>query len=332
MEKYVRDKIKDLKSYQVNKVPYTIKLDANEGIDWKDGLNRYPDDSAEELIKKIASWLDKPTEQLLIGNGSSELIELTLKTFLDPDECVVSLDPTFSMYQVFTTIYNGRYAGFKLDDDFEFETDDFIRFIKEEKAKIVLLSNPNNPTGKSIPYNEIIKIVETSDAIVVLDEAYIEFGGESLIDVIDQYDNLIVLRTFSKAFGMAGIRLGYMLSNEGVIDYIKRVKSPYNVNQVTQENGIKALENMSLIKKNIDLIKKERSWLYQELLKLDILPVDSTANFILFKYEKPVAKYLLDEGIQIRKFSGKLDNYYRITVGTNEENQVVIQKLKECIK
>jgi len=332
MEKYVRDKIKELKSYQVNKVPYTIKLDANEGIDWNEGLNRYPDDSAEELIGKLGKWLNKPTEQLVIGNGSSELIELTLKTFLDPDECVVSLDPTFSMYQVFTTIYNGRYAGFKLNDDFEFDTDEFIKFIEEEKPKIVLLSNPNNPTGKSIPYSEIIKIVKTSDAIVVLDEAYIEFGGESLIDVIDQYDNLIILRTFSKAFGLAGIRLGYMVSNESVIGYIKRVKSPYNVNQVTQANGIKALDNMPQIKRNIALIKEERSWLYQELLKLDILPVDSTANFILFKYEKPVAKYLLDEGIQIRKFSGKLDNYYRITVGTKEENQVVIQKLKECIK
>ncbi|MEA3422445.1 MAG: histidinol-phosphate transaminase [Bacillota bacterium] len=328
MKKYVRKAVLDLKAYEVNDAVYSIKLDANEGIDWYDGLNRYPDNQAVKLIKALSSVTGKKENELIVGNGSSELIELILKTFLEPQEYVVSIDPTFSMYKIFTTIYNGKYKGYKLVDNQYCDTEDFIKFIGKTKAKIVIISNPNNPTGSFIEKESIEKILEGSDAIVVIDEAYIEFAKGSVIDLINKYENLIVLRTFSKAYAVAGIRLGYLAANESIVKYIKRVKSPYNLNAISQEIGLKALENIEGVNKNIKLIKEEREKVWKVLDKLGLNPIPSYANFILFQGEDKLNDYLESFGILVREFEGDLKGYIRLTVGTREENDKVIEKIR----
>jgi|LGOV01.1.fsa_nt_gb histidinol-phosphate aminotransferase len=330
MKKYVRKIIKELEPYKVVEEEYRIKLDANEGIEWLDGLNRYPNDSADEVKNKISEWINKSINEIIMGNGSSELIEMVLKTFLEPNEAVVGFSPSFSMYEIFTKIYNGKYVAFELDNTFKLCIDGFIEFINRIKPKIVLISNPNNPTGIGIALTNIIQIVEQSDAIIVVDEAYIEFGGESSIEYINKYNNLIILRTFSKAMGLAGIRLGYMVANEELISYVKRIKSPYNVNKMTQEIGINALLNLEVIEKNIELIKNERSWLFQQLEELKLNPIISESNFILFKSNicDDLYEFLKKEGILIRKFSDRLEGYCRITVGTKEENREIINKIR----
>ncbi len=327
MKKYVRKAVLDLKAYEVNDAGYSIKLDANEGIDWYDGLNRYPDNQAVKLVKALSDVTEKKESELIVGNGSSELIELILKTFLEPQEYVVSIDPTFSMYKIFTTIYNGKYEGYKLVDNQYCDIEDFIEFISKMKAKIVILSNPNNPTGSFIEKESIEKILKGSDAIVVIDEAYIEFSSGSVIDLINEYENLIVLRTFSKAYAVAGIRLGYLAANESIVKYIKRVKSPYNLNAISQEIGLKALDSIDVVNKNIELIKEEREKVWKSLYKLGLNPIPSYANFILFQGDDKLNDYLKSFGILVREFGGDLKGYIRVTIGTREENDKVIEKI-----
>jgi histidinol-phosphate aminotransferase len=332
MEKYVRKVVKNFKPYKVNKLDYRVKLDANEGIKWNEDLNRYPDDSAEYLISKLSIWLNKTPEQLIVGNGSSELIEMVMKTFLDPGEVLVSFEPTFSLYSMFTTLYNGIYEGYQMDESFKLNVGQFIDFANEKKAKIVLVSNPNNPTGRSIPIKDVIEIVENVDAIIVLDEAYVEFGGDSAIDYVEKYNNLVVLRTFSKAIALAGIRLGYLVASEELTSYVKRVRSPYNLNALSQEIGLTVFDKLDMIADNVQIIKDERAKLEKALDELGLNPVPSDANFILFKCEQDLWDSLVAEGVLIRQFGGDLSGYYRITVGTEAENKMAIESLRRSLK
>ena len=329
MEKYLRKEIKKLKTYDVVEKDYRVKLDANEGIEWVDGLNRYPVDKSDKLREKIAEKLEKSPDEIVLGNGSSELIELMMKAYLEAGETVVSFSPTFSMYKIFTIIHKGEYADYPLDDMETLNVEAFINFVKEKKAKLVIMSNPNNPTGTLIPKKDILKIVESVDAMVILDEAYIEFADYPQGDETREFENLVVLRTFSKAISLAGIRLGYMIANKETIDCINRVRSPYNVNSLTQEMGLKALENDSIISENIKTIKKERERMRGFLEKNGIKPFSSGANFLFFKAPINIYKALCDNGILIRKFGGELKGYYRLTIGRPEENNNVIKVMEE---
>ena len=329
MEKYLRKEIKKLKTYDVVEKDYRIKLDANEGIDWLDGLNRYPVDRSDKLREKLSEKLGKSSDEIVLGNGSSELIELMMKVYLEAGETVASFSPTFSMYKIFTIIHKGEYTEYPLDNMETLNVDAFINFVKEKKAKLVIMSNPNNPTGTLIPKKDILKIVESVDAMVILDEAYIEFADYPQGDETREFENLVVLRTFSKAISLAGIRLGYMIANKETIDCINRVRSPYNVNSLTQEMGLKALENDSIISENIKTIKKERERMRGFLEKNGIKPFSSGANFLFFKASIKIYKALCDNGILIRKFDGELESYYRLTIGTPEENNIVIKVMEE---
>lgn len=330
MEKYLREDIKKLKGYEVINQEYQIKLDANEGIDWIDGLNRYPVDRSDELREKLAEKLNKSPEELVLGNGSSELIELMLKAYLEAGETVVSFSPSFSMYKIFTIIHKGKYEEFPLDNMEKLNAEGFINFVQEKKAKIVILGNPNNPTGTLIPKEDIVKIISSVDAMVILDEAYIEFADYPKGDDTRELKNLVVLRTFSKAMGLAGIRLGYMIANEEVIEYINRVKSPYNVNVLTQQMGIKALEHDYLINQNVEEIKKERIRIKRFLEEHEFAPLPSGANFLFFSAPEYIFDALTNKAILIRKFGGELEGYYRLTIGTPEENDTVIKVIEEA--
>ena len=330
MLKYLRDEIKKLKAYEVVEREFQVKLDANEGVDWLEGLNRYPVDRSDELREKLAKKLGKNPQELVLGNGSSELIELVMKAYLEAGETVVSFSPTFSMFKIFTIIHKGRYEDYPLDDMETLNVNGFIDFVKEKNAKIVILSNPNNPTGSLIPKKDILKIISSVDAMVILDEAYIDFSNYPPGDDTQEFKNLVVLRTFSKAMGLAGIRLGYMIAHEEVIGYINRVRSPYNVNVLTQGVGIKALEEEKTTNANIEMVKNERLRMMNALVEKGLKPLSSQANFLFFQLEKEIYNYLINNGILIRSFGGELEGYYRLTIGTINENNVVLKAIEEA--
>lgn len=330
MEKYLREEVKKLIAYEVIDKNYKLKLDANEGVEWIEGLNRYPNDKSDKLREKLGERLEKDPDEIILGNGSSELIELVMKAYLEAGEVVTSFSPCFSMYEIFTIIHKGKYESYPLDEMRALNVEGFINFVKEKKAKIVIISNPNNPTGTLLPKEDIRKIVRSVDAMVILDEAYIEFSDSQLEEDTDEFENLIVLRTFSKAMALAGIRLGYMISNKKTIGYINRIRSPYNVNILTQEMGLKALEDQEICKGNIERVKAEREKMKKFLEENDIYPLDSQANFLFFPAGEEIYKALEAEEILIRKFGGELEGYYRLTIGTPEENDLVRKTIEEA--
>ena len=325
MYKYLRDEIQELKNYDVNKVECRIKLDANEGIDWMEGLNRYPDDYCTILREMLATKLGVDNDELVFGNGSSELIEQVMRAYLDHDELVLSFSPTFAMYKIYTIINKGRYIDYPLENFQDLDVDGFIEFIHEQKPKVVLLCNPNNPTGSLIKEEDINKIVVACDCMVILDEAYVEFAYENPPINIDKYKNLIILRTFSKAYSVAGIRLGYMIADKEVIGYINRVRSPYNISTLAYRYGIKALESEELAMKNTKMVVTERDNLIEKMKEIGLEPVQSYTNFIFFKGPEGLADKMAVDGILIRAFG---TNIYRMTISIPEENKEAFESMK----
>lgn len=328
MENKIKKSLIDLNEYKFSDEKYLIKMDANEGIGFSDEMKSYrwyPDNDAVNLKTKIGKLNKIDIENILIGNGSSELIELVMKTYLDYNESVVSFYPTFTMYKIFTKVYSGKYYEMELDDKFKLDIEKFIEFINNNNAKIVLISNPNNPTGTLIDRKNLIKIVSSSNAIVVIDEAYIEFADESMKDEIFNYENLIVLRTFSKAFSLAGIRLGYMFAQNEIIKQINKIKPPYNVNSISQGIGIKAIDEFEKMENSVSFVKKERGRIFKALNEYGFNPIESKTNFILFKGNDDMYNTLLDSGIKIRKLGNDLQGYFRVTVSTENDNSEFIK-------
>lgn len=342
-----RNNIKNLKEYKTNNTAYRIKLDANEGknilfeninsegIRFTEdfNINLYPDSDSSLLRTKIGKYLNISPDNIVAGNGSSEMIELIMKTYIDKGDIILSFVPTFSMYSIFSEIYSARFVGVESNEDFSANIDILITKAKEINPKVIFLCNPNNPTGYLIDKREIKKLLDNVNCIVVVDEAYMEFAKGSMVEEISQYKNLIVLRTLSKALGLAAIRLGYMISYKDIINIINKVKSPYNLNAISQYIGIMALKNKDKIQKYVEEVKIERDYLYEELNQLYLKVYQSDANFIFFKSDVDrLDKALEKEGILIRSFSGDLEGYYRVTVGSRWENEEFIKSLKGILK
>lgn len=343
----IKNNIKSLTEYKPNNSPYRIKLDANEGKNILFGdinktgirfseefdINLYPDSEASLLRTEIGKYLNINPDNIIAGNGSSEMIELVMKTFIDKDDIILSFVPTFSMYSIFSKIYSAKFVGVESNEDFFTNMDVLISIAKEIKPKVIFLCNPNNPTGYLTDKNEIKKLLDNVDSIVVVDEAYMEFASNSIVEQISQYKNLVVLRTLSKAFGLAAIRLGYMIACEDIISVIKKVKPPYNLSTISQYIGIEALKNKDKILKYVEEVKIERNYLYGELLELPLKVYKSDANFIFFKSNVDgLDKKLEKEGILIRSFSEDLEGFYRVTVGNRWENEEFLKYLKEILE
>lgn len=345
--KLIRDNIKNLKGYETKDISYRVKLDANEGknVFFQDilekgisfpeefNINLYPDSDATLLRKEIGKYLNIDSNNIVAGNGSSEMIELVMKTFIDRDDSILTFIPTFTMYSIYSQIYSAKFIGVESNEDFSIDIDILIRKANEINPKIIFICNPNNPTGYLIDKNEIIKLLDNVNSIVVVDEAYIEFAEGSMVGEISKYNNLIVLRTLSKALGLAAIRLGYMVSNQDIINIINKVKSPYNLNSISQFIGTKALEDKDKISKYVEEVKLERDYLYNSLAQLPVDPYESNGNFILFKSNiQGLDRKLEKEGILIRGFSGDLEGCYRVTVGDRWKNEEFIKSLKEILE
>lgn len=338
-----KQSVKELQPYIVNPVVCSVKLDANEGNKdlFKDlvqelgenfYLNVYPDDNYTDLKNAISNYIGCKTSNISVGNGSSELLDLCVKTFVDTNDLILSLDPTFSMYSIYAKIVNSRYIGAGEANDFIVDVDKVIKSIKENNPKLTIVCNPNNPTGTVIKRDKILEIVKSTEEIVIVDEAYMEFSNESVVDEIENYKNLIVVKTLSKAFSMAGIRTGYLLANEELVKTVEKVRPPYNLNSISAFLATKALQQSDKMKNYVKEVKQERKKVYESLLEMGIKAFPSGANFVFFNCDiKDLEDKLIKEDVLIRKFGGKLDNHYRVTIGTKTENDAFIEAMKKLI-
>jgi histidinol-phosphate aminotransferase len=314
-----------------------IFLDANEnsnGSPLGQELNRYPDPIQVAVKQKIAEAKGVRPSEIFVGNGSDEAIDLLFRIFCEPrrDEAIIC-PPTYGMYRVSADINDVPVKEAALTLDFQLDVDAIQRQINES-TKLLFICSPNNPTGNAMHREDILRIASEFAGIVVVDEAYTDFSSEkSLIDEIRKYPNLVVLQTFSKAWGLAGLRVGLAFANERVIDLFNRVKPPYNVSRIAQDALLKALENKTLVDEWITETLVQRDRLAAELERLDfvkqIYPTD--ANFILVKMANPDAVYrhLIEERIAVRNRSSVelCEGCLRITVGTARENECLLSSL-----
>lgn len=338
-----KQSVKELQPYVVNPVVCSVKLDANEGNKdlFKDlikdigddfYLNLYPDDNYTQLKEAIVNYIGCKIENISVGNGSSELLDLCVKTFVDTNELILSLDPTFSMYSIYAKIVNSRYIGAGEGNDFIINVDDVIKSIKENDPKLTIICNPNNPTGTTIKRDDVLRIVKSTDNVVIVDEAYMEFSNESVVDEIENYDNLIVVKTMSKAFSMAGIRTGYLIANEELVKTIEKVRPPYNLNSISALLATKALKQKDKMLSYVENLKVEREKIYEKLIDMGVKAYKSGANFVFFSSKVDnLAEKLIENDVLIRKFGGKLDNYYRVTVGSPKENEAFLNAMKKIV-
>lgn len=346
----IPEKLKNLEIYQPVTESYRVRLDANESfLDLPDSIrkevaeavaaiefNRYPDPTAKELCEKFGAFYQVKPEFLTAGNGSDELISIITQNFLDKGDTVLTVMPDFSMYGFYAKCVGAKVAAIQKEEDMAVSAEDMIRQAKETGAKMIIFSNPCNPTSLLADRNDILTVIEQVDALVVVDEAYMEFAEGSVLDEIEKYDNLIVLKTFSKAFGMAAVRLGFAAANKTLTSILKAVKSPYNVNSMTQAAGCVILNHPEYLRDCIEKIRCSRTDLYKKIMKLaatktEIRKVYATcANFVYMKTERAgeIFDGLRKKGISIRYMSG----YLRAAAGSEQENEELMQALGELLK
>lgn len=345
-ERFVRPEIRQLVPYQSKYLPECVKLDANENpFPWpaemrrqlsseKMVFNRYPDGLAKDLKKAIAKYTGIQPEGVLTGNGSDELIQLILLTFGGLGKELIIHPPTFSMYQIAARLTDTKVVQIPLLKGLELDTDQMLKAALVPEAHVIIVCNPNNPTGSQFPSEDILRLVRESGKIVVVDEAYAEFSGQTLIPEIANYPNLIIMRTFSKAFGMAGLRLGYLLGQPETISLINRVRQPFNVNSFSQRVGILALNYVEEYQEQIKQIKLETQKLSEGLARISNIVVYPTqANFILFRPVDPDGwtEKLLAKGFLVRNMGelAVLGKCLRISAGLPEENERFLQMIQE---
>jgi histidinol-phosphate aminotransferase len=342
INKLIRENIQNLKPYSSARNEYSgstgIFLDANEnslGSVISLNLNRYPDPLQKELKKRIADIKQISTESIFLGNGSDEAIDLLIRGFCIPGiEKIMIFPPTYGIYAVSAAINEVDVIELPLTEDFNLNADRILD-LKDDKIKIIFICSPNNPTGNCMSRKIIRDVLSQYNALVVIDEAYIDFSDElSWITELDQVDNLVVLQTFSKAWGLANIRLGMAFANPEVIQVLNRIKYPYNVNGITQQYALEALDRFSQKEKMVKKILAERKFLKRELKMLPMVSkiYPSQANFLLVKFDKAreIYKSLLNNKIIVRDRSNVIlcDNCLRITVGSPEENRYLVDTLK----
>ena len=338
----VRDNVKNMSSYSSARDEYKhgcdenlIYLDANESP-FDNGINRYPDNKHNDLKTVVSKIKNVNVNQVVFGNGTDEILDLIVRVFCNPNQDqIITLPPTYGMYDVIAKTNSVENIEIPLKSDFSIDRDKILS-LKEYNTKVLFLCSPNNPTGNSFDINVLSDLIKDFKGIVVIDEAYIDFSSQkSLINLIGKYENLIITQTMSKAYGMAGIRLGMGFSNEKIISYINKIKPPYNINILTENKALEELKKVSEIKSNVNSILNQREKLISFLEKLDFVEkiYESDSNFILVKVDNADLRYnqLLKKGIVVRNRTNQYlcQNCLRITVGTKDENKILIKTLNE---
>lgn len=335
------DKAIALSPYDPSEGVYRVRMDANESfllptdLDRKKmaqaaadiALNRYPDPLAREVCASFAQAYGIRSELVTAGNGSDELISLILSVFLQKGEKVLTLSPDFSMYRFYTTIAETPCMTLEKDEDLRISVDQVLDTLAKENIRLLIFSNPCNPTSVGLDRGDVRRLLNGTDALVVLDEAYMDFWDQSLLNEVEKYDNLIILRTCSKMLGMAALRLGFAVANSRLTGILKAAKSPYNVNAVTQAMANVVLANP--IYKNVyrEILIESRNELLTSLRRLEVEGLidriyDSCTNFVYIRLKgaKRIYDLLRDRGILVRRFG---DDYLRITAATQAENEEV---------
>lgn len=294
-------------------------------------VNRYPDTDSSKLIGAISKAYKVESENVTCGVGSDELIDCILASCLDEDDKVLIPYPSFSMYSEFTLLNSGLGVKVPLKSDFTYDTEAMKKVIQEKQPKVVFICNPNNPTGCTMPREEIEAILKLSKGLVIVDEAYEDFASEeiSVIPLINEYDNLIVLRTFSKAYALAGARVGYAIACKELIDLINAVKPPYNLNMFSQLVATWAIEHKEIFKDNAKKIIAQRAYVEEGIKALGFKTYASEANFIWLELPDVYFEALRERKIYIRQMAVEDKKYYRITIGSPEENEILLTALKE---
>lgn len=336
----IRDNIKNLAPYSTARDEYQggigTYLDANENP-YDSGYNRYPDPYQKALKHRISQIKGIPASRIFIGNGSDEPIDLVYRIFCDPGvHNAVSIAPTYGMYKVAAAVNNVEFREVMLDDGYKLNGGKILA-ATDENTRLVFLCSPNNPSGNLLDGGEIVKIIENFKGIVVLDEAYSDFADtDGFLHSLDKYPNLVIFQTLSKAWGMAGLRLGLAFAGEEIIKVLTRVKYPYNINVVTQKLVLDLLSDISGKEREVAELKRERERTVAGLADIEtvreVFPTDS--NFVLVKVDDPRGMYnkLIDEGVIVRDRSRirGCEGCLRITIGTPEENSKLLRILKNA--
>lgn len=341
-------KIRELEPYKPISGSYKIRLDANEcpfnyppelveqiqKTVKKIDFNRYPDPLATELVNSFSEYYGVDPECVTAGNGSDELIFLIETSFLEKGDKMLVAEPDFSMYRFYSSICETVCESFVKNDGLNIDVDKLIKRVNDNNIKLVIFSNPCNPTGQGITAEEARRLVSSVNALVILDEAYMDFWNQSLINEVEKYSNLIVFRTASKSIGSAALRLGFAVSNKVISRAVKAVKSPYNVNSISQAIGNIIYKNKEYLLNRQKAIVRNKEKLYNDLTKLaescnDFKVYNSCANFVFVKTSlgRDLWEYLKSNSIVIRY----MGEYIRITAGTEEENAEVIRYIKKFL-
>jgi histidinol-phosphate aminotransferase len=343
----IRPQVRKLAAYHVDETSVRIKLDAMENpfplpdavrreiaaVVRNTRINLYPDPSAKKLKKAIASMWGMKPEQMILGNGSDELIQAIILAFGGP---VLVPAPTFAMYEITSRALAQNVVAVPLGSDFDLDADLMLKKAKERKVKTIFLACPNNPTGNRFSDKGIRKVLEHTDAAVVIDEAYYSFSGKTWLPLLKKYPNMIILRTLSK-IGFAGLRIGVLTASQNVIDELNKIRLPYNINSLSQEVAITALGHQDVIERQISLLISERERLYNALSKLPgVTAYPSETNFIMIRTAADASVIhgkLKKACILIKNLNkpGPLKNCLRVTIGTPEENKEFLRRLKSIL-
>ncbi|MCG8403147.1 MAG: histidinol-phosphate transaminase [Firmicutes bacterium] len=344
---FVREEIKGLVPYNPESRPEMIKMDANENpflfpgdiqkkiyelIDSR-AFTRYPDALAGALVREISGCYGIAPDQVMVGNGSDELILNLMLAFGAGNRVVIAV-PTFSMYAIHARIAGGVITEVPRDQNFDLAVEALAR--EGAGAGLLVICSPNNPSGNSATTEQMVAILEACRCPVVVDQAYLEFGGVDFLPLLAKHNNLVILRTFSKAFGLAGLRVGYLFAHPGILHYLCKVKQPFNLNNFSQTAALVVLRNRGVFTRQVAQIGAEKDKLYKALREMPGVRVyPSDANYLLFAVEAPanrVFEGLLAEKILVRNFSDPLlSEYLRVSVGTPAENEIFLRGLRKVI-
>lgn len=334
INQFVRKNILELQPYisfrDHNEFDTPVLLDANESP--FGAFNRYPDSTQRKLRNKIASLKNISPDQIAVGNGSDELIDLIIKIFCEPKkDSIMMMNPSFAMYAFYAAINENKVVRLDLDQNFQIVKNEFLKTINDEGVKVFFICSPNNPTGNSV--EDIEFYIQNFNGIVVVDEAYIEFSDQKTsLDLLEKYPNLIVLQTFSKAWGKAGARVGIACASAEIIKFINTVKAPYNVNSLSQKLIMDCIDREDEFKRNLEGIIREKNWLQNEFQNIacivKVFPTDANFFLVQFNDVDKVHQMLLGNEVLTNKRSPAIPDCIRINIGTREENTKLITILQ----
>ncbi|SFD08346.1 histidinol-phosphate transaminase [Algibacter pectinivorans] len=341
IQNIIRANVKAMKAYSSARDEYVsdgskmIFLDANENP-FENGVNRYPDPLQRSLKSVLSEQKNVPENQILLGNGSDEVLDLLFRAFCEPkQDNIITLPPTYGMYTVLSNLNEVEERKVELNENFQPNVEAILDTI-DENSKMLFICSPNNPTGNLIASDKIKTLLENFNGLVVIDEAYIDFSNQdSWVSELSNYPNLIVTQTLSKAYGLAGIRLGLCFASAEIISVLNKIKPPYNVNELTQKRALERISNLEAVKEEVKSVLKERDILIEALKNINFVETifPTEANFVLARVDDATKRYnqLIANGIVIRNRTTQplCKNTLRFTVGTEIENKTLISALRQ---